>query len=103
MPRRTVESQRVRRKDVCAAVLGAMFCGSAARAEITSSWTSAVSGIWIDSTKWSGNVSPNGSDESVFVSAAGAPYSVMLNDNVIVGKLRIDSPDATVEQSSGQF
>ena len=72
-----------------------------------SQWLSATDGDWLAATNWStAPVFPNndlGDLYSVRIDAAGVPYIVTLADDVAVVRITIDSPDATLKQTTGRL
>ncbi|MEX2309338.1 MAG: hypothetical protein WD738_17185, partial [Pirellulales bacterium] len=92
------------------AVVMALFAGAVFAADVTSTWSTATSGIWNVDANWT-NVPaqggfPNNGNGGVatydaVISPVGAPYTVTLNTNVTVEDLLLSSANATLSHTSG--
>lgn len=91
-------------KHLCAATaLATIASALPAHASTPASWTSAVSGSWVDASKWStnpyypSNGNPSGVTYAATINATGAAYSISMgNTNIALNSLLLDSSDATL-------
>src|SRR4051812_31599641 len=83
------------------ASLWAMQANAIANTQAT--WVSPVSGTWGDATKWSTNPTiPNGTSFDAAISAAGASYTVTLNNSTLsINNISVSSANATLNESAG--
>lgn len=95
----------------CAAALAAAVCllkGQAVFAD-GSTWVSATSGDWTDSTKWTTNpISPNngnpiGTTYDAIIGAAGGSYTVSLGAPITINSLTLNSASATLLHTPGSL
>ena len=67
----------------------------------TAEWLNPVSGNWTDATKWStAPTYPNSNLYDVVLGAEGQDYVVQLGTDTVLHSLTIDSPSATLKQTS---
>jgi hypothetical protein len=94
----------------CSAIVAAaglaLSLSSRALAQTDNNWTNAVSGNWVDPSKWSLGVYPNdgtppGSTYRAIFAAAGPAYVVTLNSNVTVSGLVLNSASLTLAHTAG--
>src|SRR3954447_15702159 len=72
-------------------VAAALACASQpVLGQISAVWNSPTSGNWTNSARWDPS-SPNGANDTAFVGASGAAYTVALNSNIDVSALTLDS------------
>ena len=81
-------------------------------ADVTSTWSTATSGVWNANGNWI-NVPalggfPNNGNGGVatydaVISATGSPYTVTLNTNITVEDLTLNSANATINHTAGTF
>jgi len=79
-------------------------------ADVTSTWSAAISGNWNVNANWTnvpalGGFPDNGNGGvatyDAVIGPAGAPYTVTLNTNVTVEDLSLNSVNATLSHTSG--
>jgi len=67
-----------------------------ARTPVLAPWAAAVSGNWSDTTKWAGDVAPNGSGATAVITAStSAASTITLDVPVTLGTLALGSGSAT--------
>jgi hypothetical protein len=92
------------------ALLGPLACGTHAQ-QVDAFWNSAVSGDWLDASRWStdpfapDNDNQPGVTYRAFLNAEGSPYSISLFDDdpldIHLDELTISSSSATLAHGSG--
>ena len=83
-------------------------CVAAEAADFSCSWATPVDGVWDDADNWStcGGSFPNNGGGSTFdasIEATGTPYTVAVDLNVGIDKLRLDSINATLDHTGGRL
>ncbi|MEM9413994.1 MAG: PEP-CTERM sorting domain-containing protein [Planctomycetota bacterium] len=83
---------------------------STAAAQIDAFWNSAADGSWTTASNWSVdpavpfNGFPNPLDRyHAWINTTGSPYTVMLDFNIEIDDLTLDSADATVHHTANQL
>src|SRR5687768_16098805 len=90
-------------------IAAALSAAGPVRAATSASWTTAVSGLWTDASKWStnpnypNNGTPGGTTYDAGIAASGAAYEVTFAGIATVDSLTLNSADATLRQNSGDL
>jgi hypothetical protein len=77
------------------------------RGDTTATWLSASSGNWTSTSAWStqpnypNNGTPPGTNYLAVIAAAGSPYTVTLNSDVVTDGLTLNSANATLDHTAG--
>ena len=88
-----------------AVAASSLVCASASATDVF--WTTAMSGNWMDLLRWTPPIPPNNGNPlptdtyDVTIAAAGAPYTVSVTDPITIRTLKLNSPDATLDLSTG--
>ncbi len=99
-----------RRASVFAVLLAG--CAISHAATVTSTWTSATSGVWNDDARWTNsplqggfpnNGSGGGATYGAVINAVGTNYTVTLGTNITIEALTLSSVNATVNHTPGTF
>ncbi len=98
---------RAHRLSILVAAVGGVLASRSLNAK-NASWLAPGDDSWTSPAAWSINPSypNNGSPDSadlydVAIAAIGSPYTVTLNSDITISSLLLNSPDATLRQTSG--
>ena len=103
---------RRRAASALAASAAALCALPAIAADVTSTWSTATSGVWNANGNWInvpalGGFPNNGTGGvatyDAVISATGSPYTVTLNTNITVEDLTLSSANATLNHTAGTF
>jgi hypothetical protein len=103
----------IRSRLVFAASLVSFACGlrvQVSGADTSATWTSETSDDWTSAIEWStnpnypNNGTPAGASYQALINAiGGTPYTILLDSNIDLNALTLDSADATLSQTSGDL
>src|SRR3972149_1272929 len=91
------------------ALIGLLIPLTVHGADSTSTWTNAVSGEWDVAANWMpGTFFPNNGNggfapHDAVINAAGSNYTVTLDSNVTIEDLTVNSANATLNHTTGDF
>lgn len=85
-------------------IAGALLQHSLVFGNTEATWSAAVSGAWNDPSQWSTNPTvPSGATFDALLTATGGNYTVSISTPVSIDNITIDSPNATLSQSSSSL